>query len=139
MWDRALLGLMAFYYVYILAIGLLMFTVRFKAVKNKRMRGRYFKAYQGEVPDDIVVYGNHYNNQFQLPLLFMITCAVTLHFRAATTLFFALACLFVGSRLVHSWVHLKSNVVLRRAAVFFFGAFCVLGMWLSTLLQVFAI
>ncbi len=139
MWDRALLGLMAFYYVYILGIGLLMFAVRFKAVKNKRMRGRYFKAYQGDVPDDIVVYGNHYNNQFQLPLLFMITCAVALHFGAANTVFFALACVFVCSRLIHSWIHLRSNNVMRRAGVFFFGAFCVLGMWISTLLQAFSV
>ncbi len=137
--EQPLLFLMVFYYLYILALGLLMFVVRFKAVKNKKMPGRYFKAYTGEVPDDIAVFGNHYNNQFQLPILFMIACLAAFHFKAVTQTFFILAVAFVVSRIIHSLIHLGSNLVLRRAGVFFFGAFCVLGMWISTVLESFSV
>lgn len=134
--DKALLGLMAFYYFYIVVLGVTMFLVRFKAVKAKRMRGRYFKSYQGEIPDEIAVFGNHFNNQFQLPMVFLITCVVGLLFKSVSVIFFALALSFVVSRLIHTWVHLGSNVVLARAGVYFFGAFCLLGMWTYLVLSI---
>ena len=65
--ENALLAIMAFYYVFILALGLFMFVARFKAVKNKRMRGAYFKLYQGDIPEDIARIGNNLTTNFSFP------------------------------------------------------------------------
>ncbi len=133
--ESTLLAIMAFYYAFILGLGLYMFVKRFQAVKNKRMRGGYFKLYEGDVPEDIARIGNNFNNQFQLPVIFLVTCVTALYFQAVGPYFVATAATFVLSRLLHSYIHININVVLMRAGVFFAGAFLVLALWIMILIQ----
>lgn len=122
-------GLIFFYLIYMTLLGVYMFKVRFKAVKEKRIRGRYFKDYQGEIPEDIKVLGNHFNNQFQVPLIFMITSLFAIVTKTLSPLFFYLSCVFVLTRIMHTYFHVFNHVVLIRAGVFFSGFFILLVMW----------
>lgn len=124
---------MTFYVFYIFLLGLFNFFTRFDSTKKKEVRISYFKDYIGEAPERVVVVGRHFDNQFQMPMLFLITCLATHVFQAGNSTASWLAWIFIASRIVHSYIHLTSNNVLRRAAAFFFGGFCMLAMWVNIL------
>lgn len=132
-----LVSLMAFYFFYILAIGFLMFRKRVAAVKAQRIQGHYFKTYQTEqeVPADLKAIENHYNNQFQVPVFFYLTCLTALSLKSLTWAFLVCALLFIISRLLHTKIHLGSNNVLMRAKVFFSGAIIVAIMWILLIID----
>jgi hypothetical protein len=74
--------------------------------------------------------GNSYNNQLQLPVLFYVLTALALITRSADLLFVVMAWLFVGSRLVHAYIHTGSNFVRYRFYAFAVGLVILLAMWL---------
>ncbi len=127
--ERALLTLMGGYFFYIILLGFYTFYARFTAVRQKRMSGQYFKTYQGEVPNDVLAVGNHFNNQFQIPIMFFIAGVAAIQVKAASPWFFATSLFFVCSRMAHSYVHLTNNKVLLRAAFYFMGCLSVLALW----------
>lgn len=132
-----LILLVGFYYFYIVGLGFYMFLSRAKGIREGRVDFRYFKTYEGDVPNDLKLIENNFNNQFQLPVIFMITCLAGIQFRTVTTLFFILACLFVISRLVHTYAHLSSNKLMFRAGSYFAGALLVGGLWFLIILRTF--
>lgn len=133
--TTALLSLNAFYFFYIIALGLYMFKKRVAAVKAKHVDHRYFKAYSGAISDELKVIENHFNNQFQAPVLFMITCIFAIQTKIDSQVITVFAALFVTSRMAHSLIHLTTNKVLQRAALYFFGLIMIGFMWLFILTQ----
>ena len=71
--DTYLVVLMAFYAVYLFGIFIFIFRKRAAATKARRISIKYFTDYQGESPSDLRVLENHANNQFQVPIYFMVT------------------------------------------------------------------
>ena len=123
------------YLIYITLLGLFMFRQRWVAISSRRIKGKYFKDYQGEIPMDLKVMENHFKNQFEVPIVFMITSLYAIEFNAVTKLFFIFSCLFVFTRVFHSYFHLVNHIVLYRAASFFTGMFILLGMWVLLLME----
>lgn len=74
-------------------------------------------------------YGNSFNNQFQLPVLFYVATILALVTRQASLLFVVLAWFFVALRVVHVIIHCTDNRVTRRGMVFGLGAFVLMAMW----------
>jgi hypothetical protein len=121
---------LAFYVFYIWLIGLFLFMSRSRAVRSGKLRLQYFKTYTGEPPPEkALVLGRHYDNQFQLPMIFL--SGGILHFTLAMSngLTVALAWAFVASRIVHSRIHLSSNRVQYRALAYAVGWFIMLAFW----------
>lgn len=126
---------MFFYVLYIFALGFLMFKKRKKAVQDKKISSAYFKSYNaGETPDDLLVMSRHFDNQFQVPMLFLITGSVLLNFVDLEIWVVCVAWAFVFSRMLHSYVHLGANNVLNRAKAFGLGLICVLILWFKILI-----
>lgn len=124
---------MGFYVFYIAALGIFNFLTRKSHAQKKSLRLSFFKTYQGEAPERVLVVGRHYDNQFELPMLFLITCLSTHIFQATGTLAIVVAWTFVVSRMIHSFIHLGSNNVLHRAFAFAVGLLCILVMWVNIL------
>ena len=72
---------------------------------------------------------NNYQNQFEVPVLFYALLPLLLVTGLADAVSVSLAWVFVASRLVHSYIHLGSNIVIRRFRVFVFGFAIVVVMW----------
>ncbi len=134
-----LLNPMIFMVFYILILGLVNFVVRFKAIRSRQLHYAHFKVYDTknyEVPEKIVRFGRHFDNQFQLPLLFLITCVV-----AQTTPLYSMTALpylawsFIATRMVHSFIHLGKNNVRFRALSYFAGWIVVATMWIYIVLE----
>jgi hypothetical protein len=81
-------------------------------------------------------YGNAFNNQFQLPVLFYVAMIVALVTRQADILFVVLAWLFVALRVVHAGIHVTHNRVMRRGLVFGLGGLVLMVMWIALAIRV---
>ncbi|MGE0061201.1 MAG: MAPEG family protein [Xanthobacteraceae bacterium] len=75
-------------------------------------------------------YGNSYNNQFQLPVLFYVVMTLALITKQADLLFVVLAWVFVALRVVHAFIHVTNNRVMRRGLVFGLGWLVLMAMWI---------
>lgn len=109
----------------------------FKAMRNKELSSAFFKAYQGEVPENVEVSRQTLKNQFELPIFFYFLTTLILILKVPTALDLIFAWLFVISRYMHCYVRLTSNHVPFRAKIFTFGFFTLIIWWiifLSTIL-----
>ena len=132
----AVLILIPIYFSYIFAIGFIMFKKRVRAVRNKEISAGYFKDYQGQVPQELKIIANHFENQFQVPVVFFITCVGVVLSSEPSLWTLILAYAFVLSRLLHSYFHLGRNKLPQRASAYFLGLIFVLLMWLEWLMRV---
>ncbi len=113
------------------AVAFYLLGLRVLAVRRRQVSLGYFRLYRGENPlsNRAEAAGRHYDNLFQMPLLFYITCltALTLEYTGAVML--TLAWLYVAARLVHSVIHLGYNNVIHRLGAFFLSNLALLAMW----------
>ena len=137
--DKMLLYPMAFYVFYVFFLFTYIFKRRLKAVKTGELDYRYYKNYADKksVPGHLMVLERHIDNQFQLPMIFLISCLAHLVFGQISVLTLILAWLFVISRLLHSYIHLGKNNVYNRAKVFGFGALVVVLLWVELVYKTF--
>lgn len=121
---------MAFYAFYIFGLAFFLFRTRLKAMKTGEVSPKYFKSYTGEGPSDrTILIGRHYDNQFQVPILFFFACTVLISLNAADTMAVVFAWLFIMARVVHSFVHLGKNKLEHRALSFTASWIFVLVLW----------
>lgn len=120
---------MTVYVFYMLALGIYNFRVRVRAVRSKTLSIGYFKAYDGDVSQDVIVAGRHFDNQFQLPLLFLITCLAYLTMKNTEQLTIIFAWIFVVTRFGHSYEHLGKNNINRRVLWYVLGWFSIVFLW----------
>lgn len=122
---------MAFYVAYIFCLLIVMFQSRVKALKTGKVNLKFFRSYTGDgLPEEVIVAGRHYDNQFQVPQLFFMTCVSFMALGVVTPGAVALAWLFVFTRLVHTVMHLGKNRVQKRMLAFAAGWLVILTMWI---------
>jgi hypothetical protein len=129
--KRHLLLPMIFYVFYMWLLILNTFRVRVKALKDKRVKLSQYKANSGEIPDDVVVVANHFNNQFQVPMLFFVVCGIVLGLGLENQYTVALAWAFVGSRLGHTYEHLTKNRPMIRGYWYTAGWLIIMALWIQ--------
>lgn len=130
---------MAAMVMYIFVVGLYNFVVRFRAIKSKELKISHFRIYDtsgNAIPERVTIVGRHFDNQFQLPILFLITltAAQTMPLYNSPVIL-PLAWGFVLTRVLHGYIHLGSNDIRLRAYSYFAGWGCVLAIWLVMALQ----
>ena len=84
-------------------------------------------------------FANNYVSQFELPVLFYVVLAFALATELIDFVLIGLAWAFVGSRLVHSFVHTGANRIATRFKVFVAGLVFLVGMWAWFGLRLFVI
>jgi hypothetical protein len=89
-------------------------------------RGLYDDAW----PESVVKINNNIRNQFEVPVLFYVTCLALAAAPTVPAAAVVIAWTFVASRVVHAYVHIYPNHVPTRRRVFMVG-------WLMVLLLVF--
>lgn len=82
---------------------------------------------------------SNYQSQFELPVLFYAVLAFALIAERVDFVLIGLAWAFVGSRLLHSFVHTGSNIIATRFKVFVAGLVFLVGMWAWFGLKLFVI
>lgn len=126
-----------FAYVFFMwTLALRNFKTRRSAIQNKAIQANDLKSFQNKFPDEIAVMGRHYDNQFQLPILFLITCTLHLTLKTVDTWTVNAAWAFIALRLGHSFEHLGRNRLIRRVMWFASGWLVVLALWIKLLVSV---
>ncbi len=78
----------------------------------------------------------NFSNQFELPVVFFALIMLAMEVAATGYVMATLAWIFVASRVVHTLVHIGSNQLPLRGAVYGIGAIVLMAMWVGVLLAV---
>ena len=118
------------------ATGLLAGGLRAPAVRRGEVKPRDIALREPNWPKHTLQIGNSYQNQFEVPVLFYVLTILAIITKHADLLFVVLAWMFVLSRLAHAYVHVTSNHLGRRGAVFGIGALVLAIMWLIFIVRI---
>lgn len=110
-------------------LGIRMGRARVSAARARQVRLKDVALNSSAWPDEIRKLSNNYDNQFQLPVLFLALLPLMILLVKVDWFSVALAWLFVASRIVHSLIHTGSNALVRRFQAFLVGFICVAVMW----------
>ncbi len=101
--------------------------LRFVAVKKGHVDPRFFSLYRGyEEPEKLAAYSRHVVNLFETPVLFYVLIITAYVTGQNGDVVVGLAWAYVGIRLIHSYIHLTSNIVPVRFNLFI-SSMVVLG------------
>lgn len=120
--------------VLIYALYVLISQKRIKAVKAGSARSSQFRENVSEPPESLFV-RNNMTNQFELPMLFYPVCFGLFVTDGVTVFTFILACLFVVSRYIHTWIHVTTNRIRHRRPIFIVGFFILGALWITFAVQ----
>ncbi|HMN86411.1 MAG TPA: MAPEG family protein [Bauldia sp.] len=88
-------------------------------------------------PENVVQVGNAFRNQLEVPVLFYLLLVIAAFTGRGTLVLVVLAWLFVVSRLLHALIHVTTNNMARRFALFGTGVLILIAMWLIFAIQFF--
>lgn len=112
-------------------IALWMLRLRFRAVRNRELNPKYFRLNRGgKEPEQLAQVTQNYDNLLEMPILFYAVCIASLAAQQVDTVLLSLAWVYVGARLIHSYIHTTYNYLLHRMSVFLFSTACLAAMWI---------
>jgi hypothetical protein len=120
--------------ILVFVVLLVMARKRVGAVRSGRANVNYFKTYQGELPRDLSQIERHFTNLFELPVIFYVVCLTAMIVRIDGAMMMGLAWAFVVLRIVHAIIHIGSNKLPPRMAVYLAQWIVVLAMWILIIL-----
>lgn len=108
-----------------------MLKLRVAAVKSGKIKLSAFRLNNTDsMPPELLQVARNYSNLFEVPILFYTAGTLVLVLGMDSAVTSLLGWLFVLSRIIHSWIHLSSNNVIRRMQAYMAGNFCVLLIWI---------
>lgn len=112
-------------------VMLVMYRKRVAEMKSKRIHPQRTKTRSmahGMLTDSETAADN-YANLFESPVLFYTAILLTLILMLQDSILVLLAWTYVGSRYLHSFIHITYNRVMHRFSVFIFSSLVLLAMW----------
>jgi len=118
------------------AVLIALFRSRVQSVRKGEISPFYYKTYQGEVePDTLLKLSQHVTNIFEAPTLFYVACLAAMIIDEQSIAFQLLAWVYVLLRGLHAYIHIGSNKLKRRIAVYFSSWFVLLSMWIYLVIK----
>ncbi len=109
---------------------------RFSAARNKEINLGAFRTMDlAGANEGVITASRNFDNQFQMPMLFMFGVLLVLHFQLADLVFVVIGAMYVTLRLLHSIVHITSNHVRRRFNLFLVSCVVLWAFWLRFVLM----
>ena len=127
--EQALLLPLFLHMVLILWVGARTIRARFAAVMGGKTKLSTIALNSGAWPDDVRKFGNNFDNQFEVPMLWYAVCGLLIVTGKADWISVGLSTAFLVARVAHSVVHTGSNRVPLRMRVFLASVAVVLAMW----------
>lgn len=134
--DKFLVLTVAAQVLLISVVMVIMGRRRFAAARNKEIHHSAFRTMDlADANESVITASRNFDNQFQMPMLFIFAVLFTLHFGLADLVFVLLAALFVALRLLHTVVHITSNHVRMRFNLFLLSCVVLWCFWLRLVLK----
>jgi hypothetical protein len=110
-----------------------MVLLRIAAVKRGEIDARFYKTYQGDTGETrkVAQHNRHFVNLFENPVLFYAACIVAMVTGQGTQGMVWLAWTYVATRIVHTFIHLGSNKIYPRMAIYGISWVVLLAMWVT--------
>ena len=109
-------------------------TKRIIAVRKKQLN---YKTVQNinysEMPQDILLAGRSYDNQFQQPILFIILLGFLSSHSIETLIWMIAAWSYVALRFWHAFEHISARNLKRRTYAFGISSLLLMAMWMTFL------
>ncbi|HVH04910.1 MAG TPA: MAPEG family protein [Myxococcota bacterium] len=118
------------------ANGVRMARLRVGAVNRREIPLGYYELYEGTETPAVRLASRHVQNLFEVPPLFYVVVLFLYVTGSVGPVAVGLAWAYVALRVVHTFVHLGTNVVPRRLAVFALSNFVLAGLWVLLLVAV---
>lgn len=111
---------------------------RFAAVRRGEVDGRFYKTFQGDAvePRKAAQHTRHFLNLFESPVLFYAGCITAMVVGQGTGLIVWLAWAYVAFRVAHAFVHLGSNKIPPRMAMYGASWIVLLAIWGTLVVRV---
>lgn len=106
-----------------------MLFLRLNVLRRGEVAAQQVRLREANWPPHVMQVGNAFHNQLELPILFYVVLLLGLITQTLDSILYALAWMFVLSRLFHAYIHVTSNRLDRRNAVFLIGAIALALMW----------
>lgn len=121
-----------------LTIGLLLWMGRERVprVMSGEIRAADVAVERTAYPLKARLLSNSFDNQFQLPVLFFVGVLLALHLGVVGWLAVILAWAFVVLRIVHAAIHVTTNLLTQRFAVYTAGLAVLVIFWLWLVLRI---
>ncbi|GGY64985.1 membrane protein [Cellvibrio zantedeschiae] len=107
-----------------------MFKLRVAAVRSGEVKLSAFRLNSGEnMPPKMLQAARNYSNLFEIPVFFYAAGTIYIALSLESPAIILLSWLFVATRILHSWIHITNNNVIRRMQAFMAGNVCILLIW----------
>ena len=109
---------------------------------SKDVKLSQFRIYEGEFPDRLRSARQHYQNMFEIPILFYLLCLLNIFFNNYTQFDIILAWGFVMFRIIHFFVRIQNqkNInIFPRTLVFIISLILLSIGWINFIINSFAI
>jgi len=113
-----------------------MAVVRQRAFAGGAVRARDIALREPNWPPRAMQVANSFSNQFELPVLFYVLTILSIITRHADLIFVILAWVFVLCRLGQAYIHVTSNVVRLRGAIYGVGAIALMIAWMIFMVRI---
>ena len=122
----------------VLTLGLFCWMAyhRVTLVRSGAVHPRDVALRQPNWPPHVLQVANAAHNQLEAPVLFYVLTILAIMTRHADFLFVVMAWIFVALRLAHAYVHVTSNRLALRGAVFGLGLLVLMLMWLIFIVRI---
>ena len=118
-------------------VMILMGRRRIAAAKNKDISLSAFRTMNlTGASEQVIATSRNFDNQFQMPMLYLFSVLFTLQLGLADAVYVALGAAYVLLRIVHTAVHIGSNTVRLRFNVFLLSCAVLWVIWLRLVWQV---
>lgn len=118
-------------------VMVLMGRRRIRAAKNKEISLSAFKTMNlTGVNEQVIATSRNFDNQFQMPMLYLFSVLFTLHFGLADIIYVVLGAVYVALRVLHMLIHTGGNNVRQRFSVFLLSCVVLWAIWLRLAVQV---
>ena len=119
-------------------VMVLMGRRRIKAAKMKQISVAAFQTMNlTGASEQVIATGRNFDNQFQMPMLYIASVLFILQLGLADLAFVILGGLFVALRYWHTLIHIGSNVLRARFRVFLLGCLVLWIIWIRLLVLAF--
>ena len=120
-------------------VMVLMGRRRIRAAKKREITMSAFKTMNlTGANEQVIATSRNFDNQFQMPMLYLFSVLFTLQAGLADSLYLLLGALFVLLRVVHTIIHIGSNHIRARFSVFLLSCVVLWAIWLRLAWQVLA-
>lgn len=108
-----------------------LFICRVSSVKRGEVDAKFYKTYQGDVGESrkAAQHSRHFINLFESPVLFYAGCLAALATGQGTGAIVWLAWAYVACRAIHAFIHLGSNKIPPRIAIYAISWVILLAIW----------